>query len=312
MIIAKLVARRLAAAVVVLFVLSVITFALLALPEGGPERALLGNRPSTPEVLEAIRAKYLLDEPFLVQYWNWFTHAITGDFGTSITARQPVMTMIGQRFPITATLGIYALVLTVLIGIPAGLAAGLRRGKLVDKSITLVSLVFMSAPAFALALLLLYVFAVALNWFPVYGIGDLNHFTLPAIALALGQAAILVRQTRAAALDIGGQDYITFARARGLGRSRIWGRYSLRNSALPILTVAGLIAAGNLTGAVFVEQTFSLPGLGSLLVQAVGQKDIPLVQALVLLGGLVMILANLLVDVAYMIVDPRVRYATAA
>lgn len=307
MVIVKLIVRRLAAAAVLLLILSIITYALLALPEGGPEKALLGDRPPTPEVLAAIRAQYLLDKPFPVRYWHWFTQAITGDFGTSITARQPVMSMIAERLPITATLAGYAVILTLLLGIPAGLLAGMRRGKRTDQNITLVSMLLMSTPSFALALVLLYTFAVALHWFPVYGIGSVEHYILPAIALASGQAAILMRQTRAAALDVAGQDYLTFARARGLSPGRIWGAYSLRNAALPVLTVAGLIAAANLTGAVFVEQTFSLPGLGSLLVTAVNTKDIPLVQALVLLGGFIIIMANLLVDLAYLIVDPRVR-----
>lgn len=312
MVILKLAARRLAAAVLLLGVLSVITYALLALAPGGPEKALLGSRPSTPETIAAIRAQFMLDEPFPVRYWNWLSHALSGDFGTSVTARQPVLSMISDRVSVTATLAALAIVITLCVGIPAGLAAGLRRGKRLDKGITFISLIFLSFPSFALGLVLLYGFAVMLGWFPVYGTGDLSHFALPAFALALGPAAVLVRQTRAAALDVGNQDYVTFARARGLDRTRILGKYTLRNAALPVLTVAGLIAAGYLTGAVFVEQTFSLPGLGSLLVQAVNQKDIPVVQALVLFGGAVVIIANLLVDMAYIVVDPRVRHGVMA
>lgn len=308
----KLAARRLAAAILLLAILSLITYAMLALAPGGPEKALLGDRPATPETVAAIRAQFMLDEPLPVRYWSWVSHALSGDFGTSITARQPVLSMISDRVSTTTTLATFAIVITVLLGVPAGLAAGLNRGKRLDQGITMVSLVFLSFPSFALGLVLLYSFAMALGWFPVYGTGTFSHFVLPALTLALGPAAVLVRQTRAAALDVGGQDYVTFALARGLGRPRVLGRYILRNSALPVLTVAGLIAAGFLTGAVFVEQTFSLPGLGSLLVQAVNQKDIPVVQALVLLGGAVVIIANLLVDLTYLLVDPRIRHGAPA
>ncbi|MFF4381073.1 ABC transporter permease [Kitasatospora sp. NPDC001547] len=309
---ALLIARRLASAVVLLGAMSLLTYGLLSLTPDGPVQALLGDRPSTPETIAAIRAQYLLDEPFPVRYWHWLSQVLSGDFGTSLLARQPVLTVVGERLPVTATLAGCAMVLTLLLGIPAGMAAGLRRGKPLDQGVTLVALVALSFPPFALGLLLLYGFAVELGWFPTYGGGDLRHYTLPAIALSLGQAAVLVRQTRAATLDVGAQDYVTFARARGLGRMRTWGSYSLRNAALPVLTVAGLLAAANLTGAVFVEQTFSLPGLGSLLVQAVNQKDIALIQALVLLGGAVVIGVNLLVDLVYLVVDPRVRHGAPA
>ncbi|WP_022888156.1 ABC transporter permease [Agromyces italicus] len=311
MVVVKLVARRLIAAVLLLLVLSLLTYALLALSPGGPERALLGDRPATPETIAAIRAQFLLDEPFPVRYWHWLSQALTGDFGTSITVRQPVISMLSERVNVTVTLALLAAVVTLAVGIPAGLAAGIRRGGRLDRSITLVSLVFLSFPPFAIALVLLYGFAIQLRWFPVYGTGDLSHYVLPAIALALGPAAVLTRHTRAAALQVGEQDYITFARARGLSRFGIWESYLLRNSALPVLTIAGLIIAGYLTGAVFVEQAFSLPGLGSLLVQSVTQKDIPVVQALVLLSGVVVIVANLLVDVAYVIVNPQIRQGRA-
>lgn len=302
-----LVARRLVATVLLLTVLSLLTYALLVIAPGGPEQALLGDRPSTPETLAAIRSQYMLDDPFFVRYWHWLEGALSGDFGTSVYSRQPVMTMISERLPITATLAGLAILITVAVGVPAGLAAALHRGGPLDRGITLAALVSVSVPSYALGLMLLYGFAVALVWFPAFGVGDLSHYVLPAIALALGQVGVLVRQTRAAALDVGGHDYITFAQGRGLSRARLWSSYWLRNAALPVLTVAGLLAAVNLTGAVFVEQIFSLPGLGSLLIQAVDQKDLPLVQALVLLGGAVVIGVNLLVDVAYVLVDPRVR-----
>ncbi|MEV4371921.1 ABC transporter permease [Nonomuraea sp. NPDC049637] len=308
MAILSFIGKRAAAAGLLLCVLSVLTFALLAAAPGSPEQVLLGNRPSTPETRAAIRTEYLLDEPVAVRYVHWLGKALEGDFGTSSYSREPVTSVIGQRLPVTAALAVYGMALTLIVAIPAGLIAGLRRGSAVDQGISTAALVAASIPSFVLGLILLYGFAVALGWFPVYGTGGLAHLTLPAIALAAGEAAIIIRQTRAAALDLAGQDYLTFARARGLGRSRIWISYALRNASLPILTVGGLTLAAYLTGAVFVERIFSLPGLGSLLIQAVGQKDVPLVQALVLLGGSIVVAVNLLIDLAYLAVDARVRH----
>ncbi|MFI6920461.1 ABC transporter permease [Nonomuraea spiralis] len=308
MAILSFIGKRAAAAGLLLCVLSVLTFALLAAAPGSPEQVLLGNRPSTPETRAAIRAEYLLDEPVAVRYVHWLGKAVEGDFGTSSYSREPVTSVIGQRLPVTAALAVYGMALTLIVAVPAGLIAGLRRGSAVDQGISTAALVATSIPSFVLGLILLYGFAVALGWFPVYGTGGLAHLTLPAIALAAGEAAIIIRQTRAAALDLAGQDYLTFARARGLGRSRIWISYALRNASLPILTVGGLTLAAYLTGAVFVERIFSLPGLGSLLIQAVGQKDVPLVQALVLLGGSIVVAVNLLIDLAYLAVDARVRH----
>ncbi|MFD1933140.1 MULTISPECIES: ABC transporter permease [Nonomuraea] len=301
-------ARRVAAAVLLLGLLSLLTYGLLAVAPGSPEQALLGSRPSTPETRAAIRAEFMLDEPFVVRYGHWLGNAVHGDFGSSVYSREPVSSVVGERFSTTAGLAAYAVGLTLVVAIPTGLIAGMRRGSGLDQGITSAALIATSVPSYALGIALLYGFAVALGWFPMYGSGDLAHLTLPAIALAAGQAAFVVRQTRAAALDLANQDYLTFARARGLGRRRIWVSYALRNASLPVLTVGGLLLAANLTGAVFVERVFSLPGLGSLLIQAVGQKDIPVVQALVLLGGTVVVVTNLLIDLACLAVDARVRH----
>ncbi|WP_433345282.1 ABC transporter permease [Microtetraspora malaysiensis] len=308
-----LLARRLAAALVLLGVLSALTFGLLAASPGGPEQVLLGSRPSTAETRAAIRAEYHLDDPFPVRYARWLGDAVRGDFGVSIYSREPVTDVIADRMPVTASLAGYALLLTVAVGVPLGLVAAMRRGGALDQGITLAALVTLAIPPFALSILLLYGFAVALGWFPVFGAGEtpldrIVHLTLPAIALAGAQTAMVVRQMRAAALDLAGQDFLTFARARGLPRRRIWLGYALRNAALPVLTVGGLLLAANLTGSLFVEQAFGLHGLGALLIGAIGQKDIPVVQALVLLGGAIVVAVNLLIDLAYLVVDPRVRH----
>ncbi|MEU5866485.1 ABC transporter permease [Nonomuraea sp. NPDC047529] len=311
------VARRLAAALLLLGVLSVLTYALLALAPGDPEQVLLGPRPSTAESRAAVRAQYHLDDPLPVRYATWLGDAVRGDFGASLYSREPVAGVIADRLPVTAGLAAYAIILTLTVGLPAGLAAAMRRGGPLDRGITLSALVGLAIPPFAMSILLLYGFAVTLGWFPVFGAGEtfaerVAHLTLPAIALATGQAAVVIRQMRAAALDLAGQDYMTFARARGVGRARYWIGYALRNTALPVLTVGGLLLAANLTGALFVERAFGLHGVGELLVSAVGQKDLPVVQALVLMGGAVVVAVNLLIDLAYLAVDPRVRHGAVA
>ncbi|MFD0886267.1 ABC transporter permease [Streptosporangium algeriense] len=312
-----LVARRLAAALVLLGALSVITYGLLVASPGGPEQVLLGTRPSTPETRAAIRAEYHLDDPFPLRYARWLGDAVQGDFGVSIYSREPVADVIADRLPVTAGLAGYALLITFAVGVPVGLVAAMGRGGLLDQGITLGSLVLLAVPPFAMSILLLYGFAVALGWFPVFGAGEtfaerVTHLTLPALALAAAQAALVVRQMRAAALDLAGQDFLTFARARGLPRMRVWIGYALRNAALPVLTIGGLLLAANLTGALFVEQAFGLHGLGALLIAAVGQKDIPVVQALVLFSGAIVVAVNLLIDLAYLVVDPRVRHGAVA
>ncbi|MER7134595.1 ABC transporter permease [Streptosporangium saharense] len=313
----SLVARRLAAALVLLGALSVITYGLLVASPGGPEQVLLGTRPSTPETRAAIRAEYHLDDPFPLRYAHWLGDAVHGDFGVSIYSREPVADVVADRLPVTAGLAGYALLITFAVGVPVGLVAAMGRGGLLDQGITLGSLVLLAVPPFAMSILLLYGFAVALGWFPVFGAGDtfmerVTHLTLPAVALAAAQAAMVVRQMRAAALDLAGQDFLTFARARGLPRTRVWIGYALRNAALPVLTVGGLLLAANLTGALFVEQAFGLHGLGALLITAVSQKDIPVVQALVLFGGAIVVAVNLLIDLAYLVIDPRVRHGAVA
>jgi peptide/nickel transport system permease protein len=309
--------RRIAAIIVILAVLSLLIFGLLALMPGDPALTLLGPKAATPEALAAVRARYGLDDPFLVQYWHWISGAVRGDFGVSIYSGSQVTTLIGDRVGVTAWLAVYALVLTVLAAVPLGLAAGMRTGRRVDRAATAVSLVSLSAPTFAVGFLLIYVFAVTLDWFPSFGSGDgfadtLWHMTLPAITLAASQFAVLQRQTRAATMDVAERDYVTFARARAIGRGRIWNRYILRNAGLPVLTSAGLLLAYGLTGAVLVENVFALQGLGVLLVTSVAQLDLPVVQGLAMFTALLVLVTNLVVDLLYFALDPRLRRAAVA
>ena len=307
------VARRLVGMLAILLVVSFLVFSLLSLAPGDPAIILLGG-PSraTPEAIAQVRATYHLDEPLLIQYWYWLQGVLKFDFGRSISSQLPVTETLGERFPITVALAVYSFIITVVIAIPLGLAAGIRRGTRLDRSVTAVSLIGFAAPVFALAVFLIYVFAVQLGWFPVYGAGKgivdrIYHLTLPAIALAIGQIAIIARQTRAATMDVATQDYVTFARVRGVSVQKIWGGYVLRNAALPVITISGLVLAFSLTGAVLVEQAFALPGMGTLLVAAVSVLDIPVVQAITLLTAFVILSFNLIIDVTYFALDPRLR-----
>jgi peptide/nickel transport system permease protein len=309
--------RRIAAIILILAVLSLLVFGLLALMPGDPALILLGPKAATPEALAAIRDRYGLDDPFLVQYGHWLSGAVRGDFGVSIYSGSQVTTLIGDRIGVTAWLAVYALVITVLAAVPLGLAAGMRTGTRLDRTATAVSLVTLSAPTFAVGFLLIYLFSVTLDWFPSFGAGDgfvdtVWHMTLPAVTLAAGQFAVLLRQTRAATMDVAERDYVTFARARAIGPARIRRRYVLRNASLPVLTSAGLLLAYGLTGAVLVENVFALQGLGTLLVTSVAQLDLPVVQGLAMFTALLVLLTNLVVDLLYYALDPRLRRAAVA
>ncbi|GAA3210472.1 ABC transporter permease [Actinocorallia longicatena] len=303
--------RRLGGTLVVLLLLSIGVFGLLYLAPGSVEQTLLGTRPASPETVAAIRAQYHLDDPVAVQYLRWLGGALTGDLGTSIRTGIPVTEAIGSRLPLTLELTAYGTLLAVLAGVPLGILGAVRRGRAADRISVTAAVAGMSAPPFAVGLVLLMVFAVYNPWFPVYGPGEglggrIAHLTLPAIALATGAAGLLVRFTRAALIRQLDQDYVVFARARGLpSRLVLW--YALRNSLIPILTAAGLIVTSTLAGTVLVEVTFALPGLGSLLVDSVTFKDVPVVQALALLLTLLISVVNLLVDVGYTLADPRIR-----
>ncbi|MFG1967447.1 ABC transporter permease [Nonomuraea sp. NPDC049028] len=306
------VGRRLLTIAAQLLMVSVAIFAVLHLTPGKPEQILLGTQPSTPAALEAIRAKYHLNEPLVDQYWLWLQKAAHLDFGRSIQTGQTVTGVIGERLPVTLFLAVYALALVVLVAVPLGLVAGVRAGTVVDRIVTTITTVGFSAPAFAVGIASLYVFGVTLGWFPVYGSGDgfvdrAWHLSLPAGTLALTVIALIARQARASAIKVSDQDFMTFAMARGLPRHQVWGRYLLRNSSLPIATSIGLVLGYFLTGAVIVEQTFALPGIGSVILSSISTKDLPMVQGLGLLAALFVLLANLLADFSYTILDPRLR-----
>lgn len=306
------VVRRLLALVALLVLISFAVFSLTYIAPGNAVDALLGTNPRTEETVRALEEKYHLNEPLLTQYWIWVKDAAHFQFGDSIRTSLPVTDEIRSRLPVSVFLGVYAFILTMVLGVALGIVAALRTQRTVDRGIAGGSVIGLSTPAFVSGVLLLYVFAVELGWFPAFGRGegfvdDLVHLTLPAIALALVACALVVKHTRAALLNVLDQDYVTFARARGLSNRRVLFLYGLRNALIPIVTLSGPLLAFLITGAVLVEVTFSLPGIGELLVQSATTKDLPMLQGVTLVAAIFILVANLLVDLLYLAVDPRIR-----
>lgn len=307
-----LVAKRLVVAVGLLLLVSFGVFSLLYIAPGSVEQILVGARPTTPALLAELRQQYHLDDPFLAQYWGYLSNVLQFDFGESIRTSQPVLEAVSDAIPVSVFLGLYAFVLTMAIGVVLGMVAAIRKRSALDRAIVGFSVFGVSAPAFATGILLIYVFSVQLPWFPSLGAGSgfgdrLQHLTLPALALAVSASALVVKLTRAAMINALEQDFMTFARARGLNQRRVLLAYALRNALVPIVSAGGLILGYVLTGAVLVEVTFSLPGLGNLLIQGVESKDVPVVQAVAMLFSAVIILINLAMDVAFLLIDPRIR-----
>ncbi|MFB9578755.1 ABC transporter permease [Streptomyces yanii] len=312
------VVRRLAGTVGMLFVLSVAVFALLQAAPGDPAQTLLGPRSATPEALAAVRARFHLDSPLAMQYWYWLSDAARFDLGTSIRTGESVAAAIGSRLVLTGQLVGLGFAVALLLGLPLGVLAGLRNRRGTDRAVQSLGVVALSTPAFAGGLLLIYVFALMLGWFPAYGPGEgsgtdrLMHLVLPALALGLAVTAVLLKLTRAAVIRELDREHVTFARARGVRERDILLRYVLRGTLVPVLTGIGLVLAYLLAGTVMVEQVFALPGLGSLLVDSVTFRDIPVVQAEALLIAALVCLAGLVTDLSQPLLDPRLRTASAA
>lgn len=307
------VVRRLLGLVVLLLIISFLVFSLIYLAPGNLVDVLLGLGEKSPEVVASIRQQYHLDDPFIVQYFIWLGNATHLDFGRSIMLNQPVTTAIGARMSVTLFLSVYGFFVAAIAGLVLGSAAALRKGTAVDRGAVGIAIFGVSAPTFATGLILLWVFAIQLGWFPVIGAGEpefgdrLWHLTLPALALGITGTALMTKMTRAALSETLEQDYINFARSRGVGAVRIFFVYGLRNSLIPIVTAAGLVIATTLTGSVLIEQTFSLQGIGTLLISSINNKDIPVVQGTTMLIAVLVVVVNLVVDLVYLVIDPRTR-----
>lgn len=295
----------------VLWVLSVAIFGMMYLAPGDLVKNLLGNRPATPEAVAAVRAQYRLDDSVVEQYWRWFSGFLSGDLGKSIRLQVPVADAIGDRVGVTAALCALAFGVAVLVSVPLGVRSAVKPGGIVDRISNTAAVVGLSAPTFAVGLILLYAFAYYVPIFPVYGTGDglldtLWHLALPAATLAAGLGAIIMKLTRTAMLRELDSDYVMFARARGIPERRVH-RLALRNAAIPIVTGASLVLTFLVGGTVLAETTYALPGLGTLLQDSVLFKDVAVVQSLTMLVAIVIAAIALLADLAYLLLDPRVR-----
>ena len=302
--------KRIASLLVVMLAASFLVFSLMELAPGSPLTFLLGNRSASPEQIARVKAQYHLDDPFLVRYWTWLTDVLHGDLGRSVAYKQDVLDLLGPRVLTTVGLVIFAGVLIAVAGVGLGLLAGTRPGP-VDGVITFVTTSFLATPVFVSGVALIWVFASQLDWLPLYGAGSgfgdrFVHLVLPAVTLSLASAAYLARITRAAVSDELRSEHVETARSRGLGSGYVLRHHVLRNSMIPITTILGLTIATLIAGAVVVENVFALDGLGSLLVEAILRSDFVVVQAVILALVATFVVVNTVVDVVYVLVDPRI------
>jgi peptide/nickel transport system permease protein len=308
--------QRMLAAVPVMGFVALFVFLLLRLTPGDPAAIIAGDT-ATPEQLQAIRDSLGLSDPLFVQFFNWLGQLLQGDFGTSILSGKPVIELIAARMEPTISLALTTIILSVVIAVPLGVIAAWKQGTLIDRFVMLLSVVGFSVPVFVIGYLMISLFSMELKWFPVQGfrpIGEglgpfLQRIALPTFTLTLLYIALIARITRTSMLEILGDDYIRTARAKGLPESRVLMRHALRNCSVPIITVIGIGFALIISGVVVTESVFNLPGLGRLTVDAVLARDYPVIQAVILLASLIYVVINLLIDIAYVLLDPRIRYS---
>jgi ABC-type dipeptide/oligopeptide/nickel transport system permease component len=305
----KYAAGRITAAIPVIFGLITIVFFMMRLLPGDPVSLLLTEFAAAAEDQEQIRRQLGLDDPLIVQYGRYLGNLAQGDMGTSVFTKRPVLDQIRSQLPATLELAAASTVIGVVGGLLIGVFAAAWRGSAFDRISLIVSLFFISMPSFWVGLLFIYFFALRLGWFPVAGTGGWDHLVLPALALGLRPIAVLSRVVRASMLEVLRNDYIVTARAKGLGGRRVLFGHALRNALIPVITIIGIQFGFALGGSVIIETVFGRQGVGFLAVGAVQKHDYPLVQGTVLFIGIVVVLVNLLVDLLYGLVDPRIRYS---
>lgn len=302
----RYVARRLILTIPVLFGILLISF-LLTHMSGDPTDLMLA--PETPDaVREEFRRQHGLNKPILVQFWHFSVRAVQGDFGNSLRFNEPALRLVFDRMGATIELALAAMGLAILIGIPAGVIAAYWRNTPIDLGVRAVTLFGLAVPSFYLGVVFIVVFAIWLRWLPSGGRGDWTNLILPASVLAVDLLALIARTTRSCMLDVLGQDYVRTARSKGVSESRVTWIHALRNAFIPILTVIGLQFGMLLGGVVVTETVFSWPGVGRLAVQAIYARDFPVVQATVFLFAIIFVLVNLIVDLLYALLDPRIAY----
>ncbi|MGH2560198.1 MAG: ABC transporter permease [Thermomicrobiales bacterium] len=310
--------RRLALLVPVLIGVSVVTFTLVRLIPGDATLLAIGvDQRTTPEVIEAVRKSYGLDQPQPVQYLRWMEHVVQGDLGTSLRTKRSVNEELRLRLPVTAELAALAALIGIVPAVTVGILAAVRRNSSLDYAATVTTLIGVSVPNFLLATVLVLVFAIWLRWLPPIGyveftkepVQNLKNMVLPSISLSLPFAAIMMRNTRSAVLEVLSQEHVRVARAKGLRNSRVLLRHVLPNAALPVITIAGIQMAGLLGGTVIIETIFGMPGIGRYIFESIANRDYPVVQGVTLVMATIFVLISLVVDVLYAVADPRLRAA---
>jgi peptide/nickel transport system permease protein len=303
---ARYLAERIVQAVLILLGISFVTFALPYLLPADPVRQIAG-RSATAQTVENIRHQLGLDQPFLVQYWRYLTGLVQGDLGRSYLQRAEVSTLIAARLPASLQLMAAGIVVELVLGLTMGIVAALRRGRATDKALMVTSIAAVSAPQFVVGLLLLYVFAVQLGWFPIGGYGTPAHLVLPAVTLGILGAGWYSRMMRSSMIEVLRQDYIRTARAKGLARPVILFRHALPNAILPIVAMIGIDIGIFMSGIVVVESVFGWPGIGQLAWQAIQRVDIPIIMGVTLVSAVAIVVGNLLADLIAPFIDPRIR-----
>ncbi|MGI9502035.1 MAG: ABC transporter permease [Geminicoccaceae bacterium] len=309
--------RRLLIAIPTILLVSIFVFGLQKLLPGDPILALAGEE-RDPEIIEALREKYHLNEPVIVQYAYWLGNAVQGDLGISLRTNQPVLQLIGQKLPVTIQLAAMAMTIALLIGIPMGILSAVRKGTPLDYVANMVALSGLSIPNFWLGIMLILLVSVKLGWLPASGyvspwqdpMRSLETMIMPAFVLGTALAATLMRHTRSAMLGVLRSDYVRTARAKGMLEPTVIGKHAFRNALIPVVTLTSLLFGELMAGAVLTEQVFTIPGFGKLIVEAVFTRDYAVVQGIVLCTAVGFIIMNLLADVAYMLLNPRLRHPT--
>jgi peptide/nickel transport system permease protein len=310
----RFIMARLGGTVAVLILVAVMVFALTRLASGDPIAVLLGDQASAEDIAQ-VRVQYGLDKPLLTQFGYWVKEVLQGNLGQSIFLQRPVTQALAERTEPTFFLALFAVVIAASIGIPCGLIAAVWRGRFVDQVFSAVAMLGASIPSFWMGLILIQIFAVWLGWFPASGYGNpgvslaerLHHLVLPATVLGVLNSALIIRFTRASVLDILNEDYVRTARSKGLSERVVILKHVLKNALVPIVTVVGLTLALMIGGAVVTETVFNLPGVGNLVVRAVLRRDYPVIQGALLVIAGIYVLINLVIDLIYMLVDPRIR-----
>jgi ABC-type dipeptide/oligopeptide/nickel transport system permease component len=304
----RFIIRRIVLLVPLLVGASILVFLTMRLIPGDPARLALGAE-ATEDQVQLMRRQWGLDQPLPVQYVYWIGHALQGDWGRSTISRVPASEEISNRLPATLRLAGLSIIFAGLLGIGFGLLSAVRHNTWLDRASMVVALLGICTPSFWLGLMLILVFSVWLGWFPSFGQGGLDHLILPSLTLGAAAAALIARVTRSSLLEVLGAEYLKTARAKGLTEHLVITRHALKNALIPVLTLLGLELGGLLTGAIVTETVFAYPGIGLLLITSIGNRDFPIIQPALLLFAVQFVLVNLVVDILYAVVDPRITYA---